>query len=466
MMIQEPNKKMATPVNNVRSKRDMFEENISSRMVNRRKDRNRSAPPVGRKREKDSPYKPVYDKSDDDNNNNLEREYGPSAVWFLTGGYRRNGKQSNGDGTTKIRVIIDTEKKVENVSLGMETPPPPPLPNSLPPVFTTANLPLPPPPSSLPQWKKSSNTAVPTLPPKPLQNSVPVGKQSFNVPIEISPSLLPPPINLPSPPPTILPPSSSIAPSKSVFPRSRTYRSARFERWNDSKDQFGEDNTNSVMKELRNVFEEKTQIPKSKPRSQSTTREDLRKSNVTKSFATDITKQTYLNSKQPSGDNKVVPKKEFTEKIIHINQVASRKASLPHTDKENYSLPAMHQSRIFIETQDKPIKCEKMPYKNVVRSNSLHNNANDEDMMKNIKKPRETALMNPREDGKQPNEELKEVKHRESWKATQSKNSLRQVTTNRINREVIKKDKDNNSDCLIKCALCKARETSTESQIL
>merc|ERR1712165_17491 len=83
------------------------------------KTRNKSAPPVNRRRGDVTDYKAVYDET------KTMKEYGPTAVWFITGGYHRHGRKGQ----------ITSSPVVNN---NAETPPPP-LPSTLPPLRSLAS---------------------------------------------------------------------------------------------------------------------------------------------------------------------------------------------------------------------------------------------------------------------------------------------------------------------------------------
>merc|ERR1712165_440101 len=80
------------------------------------KTRNKSAPPVNRRRGDVTDYKAVYDET------KTMKEYGPTAVWFITGGYHRHGRKGQNTSSPVVNNNAET--------------PPPPLPTTPPPPLT------------------------------------------------------------------------------------------------------------------------------------------------------------------------------------------------------------------------------------------------------------------------------------------------------------------------------------------
>merc|ERR1712165_447965 len=83
------------------------------------KTRNKSAPPVNRRRGDVTDYKAVYDET------KTMKEYGPTAVWFITGGYHRHGRKGQNTSSPVVNNNAET--------------PPPPLPSTLPPLRSLAS---------------------------------------------------------------------------------------------------------------------------------------------------------------------------------------------------------------------------------------------------------------------------------------------------------------------------------------
>lgn len=411
-------KSARTTPNNVRNKRAMFEGNVSGESSPKatrtpRKDtvregargRNKSAPPVNRRR--DSEYNPVYNQTD------ILKEYGPSAVWLLTGGYKNSGKNAKEDNSNGVKNITEDNmnKKIGKITTetfklnatptGVSVSPTeapnyknggrlinhnitqttgnyksnsnfsdtnsvPPLPKSPPPSSPTfPNLPLSPPPlpPRLTGHISPPTSLLPCFPSPPISPvTLPMHFKTLSghisPPTSLSPSFPSPPISpvtLPMLSKTLSLPFKIESPEKFTTERterrSRAYRSSR----SDGRTQQNEEidgnlskDKQSVMQHLRNIFGEKVDplpIQPLKQRSKSVTRDSGAKQHA-KTFATDLSKETYLFSRNPSGRHQIAPLE------------GSQKFEKVFSTQDN---PQVHRSQIIIEldAHDQPREANK-----------------------------------------------------------------------------------------------------------
>merc|ERR1712165_269265 len=369
------------------------------------KTRNKSAPPVNRRRGDVTDYKAVYDET------KTMKEYGPTAVWFITGGYHRHGRKGQNTSSPVVNNNAET--------------PPPPLPSTLPPLRSLA----------------SSDT------------------------IDYQP----------------------------LTQGSRTEQSGspKMEGVNDQKQENRGDHReekNSLIQELRNTFEESNDFQRNSSRTKSLPRHDIRNVKTRKTFASTISQQTFLNSKSPSGLG-LDADQQFQTGIMKERRITVNSDNKPKTQEQTHQT---YQSHPVFEKVHRSELMIKVGAENVPESVDANNDilmVQKNKIKDNAEKYQKTGNINVTNNNSRrikPDENNRAVlgqKIEKDINITRNNNRNRVIPINvednnsNDNGHIINITKNSggsrksdrvatNSDCLIKCSLCRVRKTSLESQIL
>jgi len=378
----------------VRSKREMFEkgDNVGSISTGRSTKTNKSAPPVNRRRGDVTDYKAVYDET------KTMKEYGPTAVWFITGGYHRHGRKGQNTPSPVVNNNAET--------------PPPPLPTTLPPPLTQGS-------------------------------------------------------------------------------RTEQSGSPKMEGVNDQKQENRGDHReekNSLIQELRNTFEESNDFQRNSSRTKSLPRHDIRNVKTRKTFASTISQQTFLNSKSPSGLGLDADQQSVTGKMKE-RRITANSDNKPQTQEQTHQT---YQSHPVFEKVHRSELMIKVGAENVPENGDANNDilmVQKNKVKDNAEKYQKTGNINVTNNNSRrikPDENNRAVlgqKIEKDINITRNNNRNRVIPINiednnrNDNEHIINITKNSggsrksdrvatNSDCLIKCSLCRVRKTSLESQIL
>merc|ERR1712121_239445 len=203
---------------------------------------------------------------------------------------------------------------------------------------------------------------------------------------------------------------------------------------------------NSLIQELRNTFEESNDFQRNSSRTKSLPRHDIRNVKTRKTFSSPISQQTFLNSKSPSGlgldANQQLQIGNMKERRITVNS-----DNKPKTQEQTHQT---YQSHPVFEKVHRSELMIKVGAENVPESRDANNRAvlgpKIENITRNNNKNRVIPI-NIEDNNRKDNERIINI----------TKNSGGSRKSERV---------ATNSDCLIKCSLCRVRKTSLESQIL
>merc|ERR1712113_1252951 len=242
---------------------------------------------------------------------------------------------------------------------------------------------------------------------------------------------------------------------------------------------------NSLIQELRNTFEEGNDFQRNSSQTKSLPRHDIRNVKTKKTFASTISQQTFLNSKSPSGlgldANEQLQTGKMKERRVTVNS-----DNKPKTQEQTHQT---YQSHPVFEKVHRSELMIKVGAENVPESEDANNGILMEQKNKvkdNAEKHQKTGKINVTNNNSRrikPDENNRAVLGQKIENITRNNNKNRVIPINIEDNN--RKDKEHiinitknsgglrkservatNSDCLIKCSLCRVRKTSLESQIL